>query len=85
MRTAKHGILAAIAFLLVAGAASGQTYSDVSDRVVSNEADLSCEWYLGPHIGYTFLGDDDFRSLFITASTSLYRIRMKTPGTPQMV
>ena len=61
MRTAKHGILAAIAFLLVAGAASGQTYSDVSDRVVTNEADLSCEWYLGPHIGYTFLGDDDFR------------------------
>lgn len=30
-------------------------------------------------------GDDDFRSFFITASTSLYRIRMKTPGTPQMV
>ncbi len=30
-------------------------------------------------------GDDDFRSLFVTASTSLYRIRMKTPGTPQMV
>ncbi len=29
-------------------------------------------------------GDDDFRSLFITASTSLYRIRVAVPGTPQM-
>jgi gluconolactonase len=29
-------------------------------------------------------GDDDFRSLFITASTSVYRIRVATPGTPQM-
>jgi gluconolactonase len=29
-------------------------------------------------------GDDDFRSLFITASTSLYRVRVAIPGTPQM-
>jgi gluconolactonase len=29
-------------------------------------------------------GDDDYRSLFITASTSLYRIRVKIPGRPQM-
>jgi gluconolactonase len=29
-------------------------------------------------------GDDDLKSLFITASTSLYRIRVATPGTPQM-
>ena len=29
-------------------------------------------------------GDDDFRSLFITASTSLYRIRVTIPGTAQM-
>lgn len=28
-------------------------------------------------------GDDDLRSLYITASTSLYRIRIHTPGTPQ--
>lgn len=28
-------------------------------------------------------GDDDFRSLYITASTSLYRIRVKVPGTKQ--
>src|SRR5262249_48279634 len=28
-------------------------------------------------------GDDDYRSLFITASTSLYRIRVKTPGRTQ--
>jgi gluconolactonase len=27
-------------------------------------------------------GDDDYRSLFITASTSLYRIRLTTPGLP---
>ena len=29
-------------------------------------------------------GDDDQRSLFITASTSLYRIRVKVPGPPQL-
>ena len=29
-------------------------------------------------------GDDDLKSLFITASTSVYRIRVATPGTPQM-
>jgi gluconolactonase len=29
-------------------------------------------------------GDDDMRSLFITASTSLYRIRVKVPGRPQL-
>ena len=28
-------------------------------------------------------GDDDLRSLYVTASTSLYRLRVKTPGTPQ--
>ena len=27
-------------------------------------------------------GDDDYRSLFVTASTSLYRIRRTTPGLP---
>ena len=25
-------------------------------------------------------GDDDLRSLFVTASTSLYRVRVKVPG-----
>jgi gluconolactonase len=30
-------------------------------------------------------GDVDLKSLFITASTSLYRVRVATPGTPQMV
>ena len=30
-------------------------------------------------------GDEDLRSLFITASTSIYRVRVRTPGTPQMV
>ena len=29
-------------------------------------------------------GDDDLKSLFITASTSVYRIRVATAGTPQM-
>jgi gluconolactonase len=28
-------------------------------------------------------GDDDFRSLFVTASSSLYRLRVKVPGRPQ--
>ena len=27
-------------------------------------------------------GDDDYRSLFITASTSLYRVRRTIPGLP---
>jgi gluconolactonase len=27
-------------------------------------------------------GDDDYRSLFVTASTSLYRLRVETPGLP---
>jgi gluconolactonase len=27
-------------------------------------------------------GDDDYRSLFVTASTSLYRVRVSTPGLP---
>lgn len=29
-------------------------------------------------------GEDDYKSLFITASTTLYRIRTKIPGRPQM-
>lgn len=61
MRKAAFGTLtAAIALLFVAGGASAQTYSDVSDRVVPS-AELAGEWYLGPHIGYTFIGDDEFR------------------------
>ena len=28
-------------------------------------------------------GDDDLRSLYVTAATSLYRLRVKTPGTAQ--
>ncbi len=56
----KFGILTtAIALLFAAGVASAQT-SDVEDRVFTPE-DLRCEWYLGPHVGYTFIGDDDFR------------------------
>jgi OmpA family len=60
MRKVTCGILtAAIALLLSSGGASAQTYtSDVSDRVMPS-TDLAGEWYLGPHIGYTFLGDDD--------------------------
>lgn len=60
MRKLKFGILTgAIALLLVNGMARAQT-SDVVDRV-SSEEDLRCEWYVGPHVGYTFIGDDDFR------------------------
>ncbi len=29
-------------------------------------------------------GDDDLRSLFITATTSLYRLRVETPGRPAL-
>ncbi len=28
-------------------------------------------------------GDDDLQSLYVTASTSLYRVRVATPGTAQ--
>ncbi|HEV8611194.1 MAG TPA: OmpA family protein [Thermoanaerobaculia bacterium] len=62
MRKVEFGILtAAIALLLATGGASAQTYtSDVSDRVMPS-TDLAGEWYLGPHIGYVFIGDDEFR------------------------
>jgi hypothetical protein len=60
MTKVTYGILtAAIALLLSSGGASAQT-SDVSDRVMPS-TDLAGEWYLGPHIGYVFIGDDDFR------------------------
>jgi hypothetical protein len=61
MRKLKSGILtAAIALLFFAGGASAQTYSEVSDRVPPT-TDLAGEWYIGPHIGYVFIGDDEFR------------------------
>jgi hypothetical protein len=62
MRKVQFGILtAAIALLLATGSASAQTYtSDVSDRVIPT-TDLAGEWYLGPHIGYQFIDDDEFR------------------------
>jgi hypothetical protein len=62
MRKLKIGILTAtIALLLAAGGASAQTHtSDVSDRVAPT-TDLAGEWYVGPHIGYDFISDDDFR------------------------
>jgi hypothetical protein len=61
MRKLKFGILTAtIALLFCAGGASAQTYSEVSDRVAPT-TDLAGEWYLGPHIGYQFIGDDEFR------------------------
>jgi len=38
-----------------------------------------------PEVAANFCwGDDDMRSLFITASTSLYRIRVQVPGRPQL-
>ena len=63
MTKVKYGILtAAIALLFAAaGTSSAQTYtSDVTDRVMPT-SELAGEWYFGPHIGYTFIGDDDFR------------------------
>jgi gluconolactonase len=37
-----------------------------------------------PEVAANFCwGDDDMRSMFITASTSLYRIRVNVPGRPQ--
>ena len=61
MRKLRSAILttAIAALLLVTGIASAQTYTDVGDRVVPS-SDLAGEWYVGPHIGYTFLGDTDF-------------------------
>ena len=39
-----------------------------------------------PEVAANFCwGDDDCRSLFITASTSLYRVRVKVAGRPQLV
>lgn len=49
------GVLA----LLAAGIVSAQPESDVSDRV-RPAASLAGEFYLGPHIGYSFIGDEDF-------------------------
>ncbi len=35
-----------------------------------------------PTANFCFAGDDR-RSLYVTASTSLYRLRVATPGVPQ--
>jgi gluconolactonase len=35
------------------------------------------------HTANFCFGDDDLRSLYVTASTSLYRLRIETPGTAQ--
>ena len=37
-----------------------------------------CTWMPG----YWAWGDDDYRSLFVTASTSLYRLRVAVAGLP---
>jgi gluconolactonase len=36
------------------------------------------------HVANFAWGDEDYRSLYITASTSLYRIRVQTPGLPAL-
>lgn len=50
------------------------------------DADANCLGVIRvPEVTANFCwGDDDMRSLFITASTSLYRIRVKVPGRPQL-
>ena len=62
MRKVRSGILTtAIALLLATGYATAQTNtSDVSDRVIPS-TDLAGEVYVGPHIGYLFIANDDFR------------------------
>jgi outer membrane protein OmpA-like peptidoglycan-associated protein len=49
------GILAAVS---AAAAASGQPTSDVSDRI-HPRASLAGETYIGPHVGYSFIGEKD--------------------------
>lgn len=59
MTKRKSGLLLAILGMLVgAGAASGQPTSDVSDRI-DPRASLAGETYIGPHIGYSFVGEKD--------------------------
>ncbi|HEX9748158.1 MAG TPA: SMP-30/gluconolactonase/LRE family protein, partial [Methylomirabilota bacterium] len=36
------------------------------------------------HVANFAWGDADYRSLYITASTSVYRIRVATPGLPAL-
>ena len=36
------------------------------------------------HTANMAFGDDDLRSLYITASTSVYRIRVRVPGLPAL-
>jgi gluconolactonase len=51
-------------------------------HVFSPEAEL-LGVILMPEVAANFTwGDDDLRSIFLTASTSLYRVRTRTPGVP---
>jgi len=45
--------------------------------------DLGVIW-VPEHTANMAFGDDDFRSLYITASTSVYRIRVRVPGLPAL-
>ncbi|HMF08384.1 MAG TPA: OmpA family protein [Thermoanaerobaculia bacterium] len=51
-------VLGVLAALTVAGVAGGQPASDVSDRI-HPRADLAGETYIGPHMGYSFIGEKD--------------------------
>lgn len=51
-------------------------------HVFDPEANLREVIAVPEHAANFAWGDDDYRSLFITASTSLYRIRTRTPGRP---
>ncbi len=60
MTTRRFGILlGTVALLATSAALRAQPSSEVSDRV-RPQADLSGEWYGGPHLGYTFIGDHSF-------------------------
>lgn len=59
MTTRISGILVGmLGVLLGTAAASGQPTSDVSDRV-HPRASLAGETYVGPHVGYSFIGEKD--------------------------
>jgi OmpA family protein len=56
MSKSRLAILLGVALILCAGAAAlGQASSDVSDRVAPS-APLAGEFYVGPHVGYSFIG-----------------------------
>ena len=66
----------------VLGKLQGEPDTDESFHVFDPDARLQ-EVIAVPEDPANFAwGGDDYRSLFITASTSLYRVRRRVPGLP---